>query len=260
MRERNGFIKYWLLIGLIGLMVLAVSGCLMSPEQKEALDAINGTLNELSDDRPLPDTSDCYVKFTVSGHSGGTYRLEGEEANDCVGMIPQGGSMRLLSFDLYDETSRTDLMVNSRVDLAALYEQTCPTSPITAGMVTFNTEDGQWSGGNWQDHFHSLNYPQFYGNPDDLSSADMHWNIRTEKLAHSRIRIMGNVTFQAANSPYNEGAKNFDKNLVEAVMLEMFEKGNLRPLSTAVEAGGDYITVRGDFDIIIVDTGILYEL
>ena len=233
-------------------MVLAVSGCLMSPEQKEALDSINGTLNELSDDRPLPDTSDCYIKFTVSGHSGGTYRVDGEETLKCIGMMPQGGSMRMLGFDLYDEASRTYIMVDSLVDLA-VPSQDCPTTILTAGMVTFNTEDGKMGGGNWQDNFHSLNYPMYYGNPDDLSSADMHWIIRTEKLAHSRTRIVGSVTFQAANNPLDSSAKNFDQSLAEAVMEEMQAKGNVRPLSTAVEAGGEDITVRGDFDIIVVD-------
>jgi len=260
MRERNGFIKYWLLIGLIGLMVLAVSGCLMSPEQKEALDAINGTLNELSDDRPLPDTSDCYIKFTVSGHSGGTYRVEGEETLNYIGMMPQGGSMRFLSFDLYDEASRTDVLVVGLIDLAAVSEQICPTTVLTSGVVHFNTEDDQSSEVNWQDKFHSLNYPLYYGNPDDLSSADMHWIIRTEKLAHSRTRIVGSVTFQAANNPIDGSAKNYDISLAEAVMEEMQIKGNVRPLSTAVEAGGEDITVRGDFDIIVVDPEFFNKL
>jgi hypothetical protein len=93
----------------------------------------------------------------------------------------------------------------------------------------------------------------YYGNPDDLSSADMHWIIRTEKLTNSRTRIVGSVTFQAANNPLDNSAKNFDRSLAEAVMEEMQLKGNIRPLSTAVEAGGEEITVRGDFDIIVID-------
>ncbi|MDR2014195.1 MAG: hypothetical protein LBP99_01045 [Azoarcus sp.] len=228
------------------------------PENAKTADSNAKSMTEKSKG-VLPDTSGDYVQFTVTGYSGGTYRLEGNKANKCAGIVTLKGSARMLSLNLYDEASRTEVGLVGLLDLAVLSEQVVPVTPLTMNAVKFNTPPKKMTiVDDWQDHFMSMSHPLFYGNPDTMESAASRWFISSEKLPKRRLRIRGNVTFQAANNPLVQSG-NHDATLVRSVLEEAGKHPGRRPPYNAQLAGTSEITVRGDFDITVVDTSEALE-
>ena len=253
--------NFAVLLSVLFLLTACSSGD--DPSSLEKAKEAANLLKKMSDKskEPLPDTSNCYVQFTISGYSGGTYRLEGEKANKAVGIMPLKGSVIMLSLDLYDEASRTEVAAMGNLDLSLSSEQISEASALFTSSVQFNTaQKGQaGAGGRWQDSFSAMAYPFFYGDPDNTESFANRWLITSEKLPANRLRIRGNVTFKASNSPLVSAVTNYDNAHVEAVMKDAFEHPGRKPPYDAHLAGTDQITVRGDFDVIVVDMSGLFD-
>lgn len=179
------------------------------------------------------DEKDNFVKCTVSGDKGGTFKAVGKSAN--IGYLSiENNVIQLFSVGFNDLNGASLSTGMFPLDLNSRSEQ----EGSILGMFTFN--DGK----NHNDQFSSQFYPLFYDTNEDFRDSSTYVTLtNVEKLQGGYLHLKGRFKFNASNIP---------EKLPEACMMEAFEHTDRHPTYLAKLAGTSEIHISGEFDVVIL--------